>query len=330
MRNLLIASILLLPWASCDSGGGGTTTPAPSPPPAPAPPPPPPPEPPAAPTDLAVSQATEISITWIWTAVDGADGYAVQVNPDDAFDDSDMVHSAEEPTYTVTGLEPRSSVYLRVASTSGTGDALLMSDWTDPVGGMTAPPPPNIAGDWLLVFDPGTEVIFEPSEGCFVEWRHGGIDPDSQERERIFRLEQAGLEISGFSWGAPFEVSEERPWPPDLETAPPGWRLEGAVDEQSHDIVINALERWSGPAGAIKRSYPYESFSVPTDSLMAEQCPEYSGQNLTATAWSLEWSLTREDDGTLSGTMTGVVRWDIGEFSWTETAISELAGTRME
>ncbi|MXX23417.1 MAG: fibronectin type III domain-containing protein [Rhodospirillales bacterium] len=130
-------------------GDDTTTTPAPAPPPPPAPAPAPDPEPmaPATPTGLHVDETTENSITWHWTAVEGAVGYVVQASMDEMFDDTDTVlfdgvPFTTEDHYTATDLEPETTVHLRVASAAGTADAPLVSEFSAAVAGMSAMPPP--------------------------------------------------------------------------------------------------------------------------------------------------------------------------------------------
>ena len=93
------------------------------------PPPPPPAVSPDAPTGLSVSAVTDTSVTWSWDAVDGADGYQVQFNSAENFDGVDAMNTAET-WHTQTGLSAGMAGYLRVRSTSGSGDAMLASAWT--------------------------------------------------------------------------------------------------------------------------------------------------------------------------------------------------------
>ena len=125
------------------------TTPAPAPPPPPPPAPEPDPEPPApepeapaTPTGLHVDETTQTSIEWHWNAVEGAIGYAVQVSMDEMFDDTDPITPTAETHFTVSDLEPETSVYLRVAAAGGTLEAPILSDWSTHVTGMSAMPPP--------------------------------------------------------------------------------------------------------------------------------------------------------------------------------------------
>ena len=113
-------------------------------------PPPPPPAPMAAPTPTGLmSESGDHSITWSWEAVDGADGYAVQVSMDEMFDDMDETHYIPETSHMVEDLGYSETRFARVASTSGEGDDMLMSMWTTHVTGMSnaAPPlpPPSVS-----------------------------------------------------------------------------------------------------------------------------------------------------------------------------------------
>ena len=117
------------------------------------PPPPPAPEAPATPTGV-MAESGEGSITWSWDAVEGADGYAVQVSMDEIFHDMDETMYTMETSHTVGDLGHGETRYARVASTSGMGDAMLMSMWTTHLTGMSMaepPPPPPPAPDPVMV-----------------------------------------------------------------------------------------------------------------------------------------------------------------------------------
>ena len=107
------------------------------------PPPPPPPMAPATPTGL-MAEGDEGSITWMWDAVEGADGYAIQVSMDEMFDDMDETTYTMETMHTVSDLGYGETRFARVASTSGEGEAMLKSMYTTHVTGMSMaePPPP--------------------------------------------------------------------------------------------------------------------------------------------------------------------------------------------
>ena len=119
-------------------------------------PPPPPPAPMAAPTPTGLmSESGDGSITWSWEAVDGADGYAVQVSMDEMFDDMDETMYPMETSHTVEDLDYSETRFARVASTSGVGDDMLMSMWTTHVTGMSnaeppPPPPPAVSVTFSL------------------------------------------------------------------------------------------------------------------------------------------------------------------------------------
>ncbi|MDE0370394.1 MAG: fibronectin type III domain-containing protein [bacterium] len=99
---------------------------------------------PATPTGLHVDETTETSIEWQWNAVEGALAYAVQVSMDEMFDDMDMIDHTTENHYTVSELEPDTSVYLRVAAAAGSLEAPLLSAWSTHVTGMSNQPPPMV------------------------------------------------------------------------------------------------------------------------------------------------------------------------------------------
>ena len=133
------------------------------------PPPPPPPMAPATPTGLTAEEGMG-SITWTWDAVEGADGYAVQVSMDEMFDDMDEMTYTMETMHTVSDLGYGATRFARVASTSGEGEAMLMSMWTTHVTGMSmaepAPPPP-----------PALMVKFMVPDGKFP------MEPDGEDDE---------------------------------------------------------------------------------------------------------------------------------------------------
>ena len=155
MRGLVFLLAMFLGAGLVLSGCGDddtATTPAPAPPPPPPPAPEPEPEPeppapeaPATPTGLHVDETTETSVEYHWNAVEGANAYVVQVSMDEMFgDEDDATDITLETHYTVTGLEPDTSVYLRVAAAVGTSveDAIL-SAFTTHVTGMSNQPPPE-------------------------------------------------------------------------------------------------------------------------------------------------------------------------------------------
>ncbi|MXX85411.1 MAG: fibronectin type III domain-containing protein [Acidobacteria bacterium] len=103
---------------------------------------------PATPTGLHVDETTETSITWHWTAVEGALGYVVQANMDEMWDETDTVlfdgaPFTTETSYTAMDLEPETTVYVRVAAAAGTPEAPLVSAFTTHVSGTSAMPPPD-------------------------------------------------------------------------------------------------------------------------------------------------------------------------------------------
>ena len=170
MRGLILLLAMFLSAGLVLSGCGDddtATTPAPAPPPPPPPAPEPEPEPepeppapeaPATPTGLHVDEVTPTSITWHWSASEGALGYAVQFSLDEMFDDTDMIGLTLDTHFTATPVPPETNVYLRVAAGIGTPEAiaaavttgdlsgLVLSDWSTHVTGRTdmvpVPPPP--------------------------------------------------------------------------------------------------------------------------------------------------------------------------------------------
>ena len=146
------------------------TTPPPAPPPTPTPPPPEPePEAPAVPTGLHVDARTANSITWHWTAVEGAVGYVVQASMDETWEASDTVTFngapfTTETEYTHTGLEPETTVYVRVASAAGTVAAPVVSDFSTHVTGMTmadTPPGPPVPANLRVTGQTSNSITWE-------------------------------------------------------------------------------------------------------------------------------------------------------------------------
>lgn len=158
--------------ATC-GGDARTASTAPTPP--PASPPRAAPEPPAAPTGLLVSETTQTSITWTWNPVEGASRYHVQASLDEVFDDSDNVvfeggvSETMATSYTASGIDPGTTMHVRVQAVAGTAEAPVYSAWSAHVAGTSAMTPP-----------PGQPV----SE--FGEFT------DSQGRTILFRLEVRG------------------------------------------------------------------------------------------------------------------------------------------
>ena len=285
---------------------------------------PPPPPAPATPTGLEVSAATIDSITWTWDEVEGVTAYVVQVSANETFGDEDDVTAlALMPTHTVSELEPESSVHLRVASAIGTSiEDAVTSDWTDAVAGMTlaspSPPAPSIAGDWLVVAGPTPPLSLTPGEGasadaCFVtEWRNVfQASQEVQEPDRIFRIEQSGAELTGHVWA---NDSEETglPWPPDLETAQPGWRIAGTIGLDG--ISVRATHRWRENEWA---AYPYLAVEAPA-ALMVANCPEYAEETLRITAARVELTLSLGAGGVI-GQVESDVHFSIGAATWIQT-----------
>ena len=181
MRGLILLLAMFLGAGLVLSGCGDddtATTPAPAPPPPPPPAPEPEPEPepeppapeaPATPTGLHVDETTETSIEWHWNAVEGALAYAVQVSMDEMFDDTDMIDHTTENHYTVSDLEPETSVYLRVAAAAGTLEAPVLSPWSTHVTGMSAmpppPPPPPPAAAVMVTFSLEKGHYLEAGDG---------------------------------------------------------------------------------------------------------------------------------------------------------------------
>ncbi len=180
------------------------TTPAPAPPPpppAPAPEPEPEPEPeppapeaPATPTGLHVDEVTPDSITWHWSAVEGAVGYAVQFSLDEMFDDTDMIGLTLETEFTATPVPPETNVYLRVAAGIGTPEAiaaavttgdlsgLVLSDWSTHVTGRTdmvpVPPPPPPTAVMVTFMVPDGEFAMVPDDEVRPAHAMAMVNPD--------------------------------------------------------------------------------------------------------------------------------------------------------
>ena len=140
--------LLLLALAACGGDGPGQPAPAPTAPPAPAPAPTPPPtpEPPEAPAGLRVSATGADFIEWSWNPVLEVSSYQVQYSLDETFTEEDEVidRTADETSYRRENLSGETTAYLRVRSSSGTGEELIRSAWSAHLAGMTAAPPIEI------------------------------------------------------------------------------------------------------------------------------------------------------------------------------------------
>ena len=116
------------------------------------------PPPPPAPAGLHVSATTPDSITWTWTAVEGATGYEVQLSADAVFDDTDAIVTTTETSYTATGPSAESGRHLRVRAVAGSAEAPVVSAWSSHVTGMSAMPPPPPTAPAVPVCDRTSQV----------------------------------------------------------------------------------------------------------------------------------------------------------------------------
>ena len=168
----LVAGGVAMALTGCDDGGASSSPPTtPAPPPAPTPQPAPQPEPPGVPTGLHVSTTGQNFIEWTWNPVDGATRYAFQASRDEMFTDEDAVILTVATSFRVEGLEPETTVYVRVAAATGTVETPLLSAWTTHVTGKSAAarPEPPAAPTGLHVSATGIDFIewsWDPVEGA--------------------------------------------------------------------------------------------------------------------------------------------------------------------
>ena len=143
-RTAWALAALLIAAAGCGGGTDSTPVAPPTAPPAPAPAPTPPPtpEPPEAPAGLRVSATGADFIEWSWNPVLEVSSYQVQYSLDETFTEEDEVidRTADETSYRRENLPGETIAYLRVRSSSGTGEELIRSAWSAHLAGMTAAP----------------------------------------------------------------------------------------------------------------------------------------------------------------------------------------------
>ena len=103
--------------------------------------------------------------------MEGAVGYVVQAGMDETWDDTDTVSFdgvpfTTETQYTATGLDPETTLYVRVAAAAGTAAAPLVSDFSTHVTGMTTAVPLAPAPANLRVKERGSD---------FIEWQWDAV-----------------------------------------------------------------------------------------------------------------------------------------------------------
>ena len=193
--GLALTAYLGIALLSCGGGDGASPTAAPptSASPAPAP------QPLNAPANLRVSAVGEDFVEWSWNAVEGSIGYAVQVSTDEAFDDSDETHVTLATTFTVTGLPPETSVYVRVAALSGTVEAPLVGAWTAGLPATTlAPAIP------LTIPDPGLRRAVTAALG-----KRAGDPVNRRELATLTELDAGSaqvVDLTGLEWATGLRV----------------------------------------------------------------------------------------------------------------------------
>ena len=267
--------LLLLALAACGGDGPGQPAPAPTAPPAPAPAPaptpPPTPEPPEAPAGLRVSATGADFIEWSWNPVLEVSSYQVQYSLDETFTEEDEVidRTADETSYRRENLPGETTAYLRVRSSSGTGEELIRSAWSAHLAGMTAAPPIEITpvgrgisvtsenqilmelmSEDLVPANPldlaGRTLMFTPAGGGYsrevraLDWEEEADDaermlgPAEVELEH-FRFPFAGREWDSFFYTRPGLISFGKPIPSDAD-----WPKRFGTMPQMFDLFVIA------------------------------------------------------------------------------------------
>ena len=97
---------------------------------------------PPAPTNVRVTGQTDTTMTWSWTAVEGAVGYQVQHSDSAPITDDAPTAFSNTTTYTASNLPSRAARYVRVRAYFGAISEPLFGDWSATVEGTTERPPP--------------------------------------------------------------------------------------------------------------------------------------------------------------------------------------------
>ena len=111
------------------------------------------PAPPATPQGLALGATGQNFIEWSWSAVEGANAYAIQVGADAAFDDDDAIRLVLTTKHRESGLQAGATRHLRVAAARVTDPATLGTDPAQPLNpattllGAWGPPVKGVAGE---------------------------------------------------------------------------------------------------------------------------------------------------------------------------------------
>ena len=273
-RTAWALAALLIAAAGCGGGTDSTPVAPPTAPPAPAPAPTPPPtpEPPEAPAGLRVSATGADFIEWSWNPVLEVSSYQVQYSLDETFTEEDEVidRTADETSYRRENLPGETIAYLRVRSSSGTGEELIRSAWSAHLAGMTAAPAIEITpvgrgisittenqilmelmSEDLAPANPldlaGRTLMFTPDgrggysrEVRALDWEEEADDAERM-REPVevelehFRFPFAGREWDSFFYTRPGLISFGKPIPSDRD-----WPKRFGTMPQMFDLFVIA------------------------------------------------------------------------------------------
>ena len=203
----------------------------------------------------------------------------MQFSANEAFTSEDEIiaRTGEELSYRREGLAAGTTAYLRVRSTSGSGDDRITSDWSTHVTGMTAAPeppsPPPPVPTELRVSDRGEDFIewsWDPVDGVSgydvqfstnetfsdedeiiartveqVSYRRDGLEEETDAHLRVRSAAETGEDRVTSDWSAHVSgmTLAAAPPPPEAPATPTGFRV-------SAETADSITWTWNAVAGA--------------------------------------------------------------------------------